>query len=96
MKIVQPIIIFETKDIKSNFCDYSDTYILLTKNITATGGDGNTRAAFKNCAPFTKCITHINDEHADNADNLGIIMPLFNLIEYSDSYSDTSGNLWQF
>ena len=61
---------FETKVIKSNLCDYSDAYILVTGNITATGGDANTRVAFKNCAPFTKCITHINDEHVDNADNL--------------------------
>ena len=87
---------FETKVIKSNLCDYSDAYILVTGNITATGGDANTRVAFKNCAPFTKCITHINDEHVDNADNLDIIMPMYNLIEYSDNYSDTSGRLWQF
>ena len=87
---------FETKVIKSNLCDYSDAYILVTGNITATGGDANTRVAFKNCAPFTKCITHINDEHVDNADNLDIIMPMYNVIEYSDNYSDTSGSLWQF
>ena len=87
---------FETKVIKSNLCDYSDAYILVTGNITATGGDANTRVAFKNCAPFTKCITHINDEHVDNADNLDIIMPMYNLIEYSDNYSDTSWILWQF
>ena len=87
---------FETKVIKSNLCDYSDAYILVTGNITATGGDANTRVAFKNCAPFTKCITHINDEHVDNADNLDIIMPMYNLIEYSDNYWDKSGNLWQF
>ena len=86
---------FETKVIKSNLCDYSDAYILVTGNITATGGDANTRVAFKNCAPFTKCITHINDEHVDNADNLDIIMPMYNLIEYSDNHSDTS-SLWQF
>ena len=87
---------FETKVIKSNLWDYSDAYILVTENITATGGDANTRVAFKNCAPFTKCITHINDEHVDNADNFDIIMPMYNLIEYSDNYSDTSWILWQF
>ena len=62
---------FETKIIKSNLCDYSHAYILVTGNITA----------FKNCAPFTKCITHINDEHVHNADNLDIIMPMYNLTE---------------
>ena len=87
---------FETKVKKSNLCDYSDAYILVIGDITATGGDTNTRVAFKNCAPFTKCITHINDEDIDGANNIDIIMPMNNLIEYSDNYSDTSGSLWQF
>ena len=85
---------FKTKFIKSNICDYSDAYVLVAGNITA--GDANDRVAFKNCTLFTKCITHINDEHVDNADNLDIVMPIYNLIEYSDNYSDTSGSLWQF
>ena len=91
--------VFEIKsnqNLKSNLFDYSDPYILVTGNMTVTGGDGNTRVAFKNCAPFTKCKTHINDEHVDNADNLDIIMPVYNLIEHSDNYSDISGSLWQF
>ena len=67
---------FETKVIKSSLCDYSDAYILVTGNITATDGDANTKVVFKNCAPFTKCITLINDEHVDNAENLDIIMPI--------------------
>ena len=62
--------------------------------MTATGGDVNTRVAFKTCAPFTKCITHINDEHVDNADNFDIIMPMYNLIEYNNNHSGTLGNLW--
>ena len=87
---------FETKVIKSNLCDYSDAYILVTGDITATGGDANTKVAFKNCVPFTKWVTHINDEHVANADNLDIVIPMYNLIEYSDNYSDTLGSLWQF
>ena len=87
---------FETKVIKSNLCNYSDAYILVTGYITATGGDANTKVAFKNCAPFTKCVTHMNDEHVDNADNLDIVTPMYNLIKYSDNYSDTSGSLWHF
>ena len=86
----------ETKVIKSNLCDYSDAYILVTGDITAISVGDDTNIAFKNCAPFTKYITHINDEHADNVDNLDIVMPMYNLIEYSDNYSDTSGRLWQF
>ena len=54
------------------------------------------KVVFKNCAPFTKCIFHINDEHVDNADNLDIVMTMHNLIEYSDNYSDTSGSLRQW
>ena len=84
---------FEIKVIKSSLCDYSDAYILVTGDITPTGGDANTRVAFKNCALFTKCITHINDEHVDGADNLDITMPMYNLIEYSDNCRDTSGSL---
>ena len=83
---------FETKVIKSNLCDYSDTYILVTGDITSTGGNANTRVAFKNCAPFTRCTTHINDEHIDNADNLDIIKPMYNLIEYNNNYSDNFRN----
>ena len=87
---------YETKVIKSNLCDYSASYILVTGDITATGGDANTKVAFKNCAPFTKCVTHINDEDVDSAENLDAAMAMYNLIEYSDNYSDTSGSLWQF
>ena len=86
----------ETKVIKSSLCDYSDAYVLVTGHLKATGGDANNKDAFKNYAPFTKCITHINDEHVDDADNLDIIMPMYNLIEYSDNYSDISWSLWQF
>ena len=62
----------------------------------AAGGDANTRVAFKSCAPFTKCTIHINDEHVDGADNLDSIMRMYNLIESSVNYSDTSGSLQQF
>ena len=91
-----PTIKSKTKVIKPNLCDYSDAYILVTGNITAKEGDANTKAAFKNCAPFTRCVTHINDEHVETAENLDIIMPMYNLIEYSDNYADSSGSLYQF
>ena len=82
---------FETKVIKSNLCDYSDAYILVTGDITVRNGSENRKIAFKNCAPFTKCV---NDEHVDNADYLDIVRSMYNLIEYSDNYSDTSRSLW--
>ena len=72
---------FEIQVIKSNIRDYSHAYILVTGDITATGGDANTRVTFKNCAPFMKCITHINKEHVDGADNLNIMMPMYKLVE---------------
>ena len=87
---------FETKVIKPNLCDYSDAYIIVTGDITAEGGNANTNVAFKNYAPFTRCVTHINDVHVETAENLDIIMPMYNLLEYSDNYADSSGILYQF
>ena len=84
---------FLTSSLESSLCDYSDAYILVTGNITVTGGDANTKLAFKNCAPFTKCITEINKTFIDDAEHINITMPLYDLIEYSDNYSDTSGSL---
>ena len=87
---------FETKVIKPNLCDYSDAYILVTRDIKVAGVAADTNVAFKNCAPFTRCVTHINDEHVEAAENLDIIMPMYNLIEYFDNYADSSGSLYQF
>ena len=86
---------FETETIKSSHCDYSDAFILVTENITGNAGN-NTDVAFKNCAPFSTCTTKINDIFVDEANHIYIAMPMYNLIEYSDNYSDTSGSLWQF
>ena len=61
-----------------NLCDYSYAYILVTGDITTTG-DENTNVAFKHCAPFTRCVTQINDEHIDTAKNLDIIMRMYNV-----------------
>ena len=88
MKMIQPLNLKQV--IKLNLCDYLDAYILVTGDIKVAD------VAFKNCAPFTKCVTHINDEHVENAENLDIIMPMYNLVEYSDNYSDSSVSLYQF
>ena len=69
--------------------------ILVKGNIKSTGGYANTNVAFKNCATFTICVTHINDEHIDTAENFDILMPMYNLIKLSDNYLDISRNLWQ-
>ena len=86
---------FLTSSLESSLCDYSDAYILVTGSIIVAGGNANTKAAFKNCAPFRKCRTEINDTFIDEAKHINA-MPMYNLIEYSDNYSDTSGSLWQF
>ena len=87
---------FLTSSLESSLCDYSDAYILVTGNMTATGGNNNTKVAFKNCAPFKDCRTEINDTFVDYANFINITMSMYNLIEYSDNYSDTSGSLWNF
>ena len=84
-----------TSSLELSLCDYSDAYILVTGSIVAAG-DNNTKVAFKNCAPFKDCRTEINDTFVAYADFINITMPMYNLIEYSDNYSDTSGGLWQF
>ena len=84
-----------TRVLKPNLCDYAEAYILINGTIRAAVPDANTRLALKNCASFTKCNLEINDEHLDTAENLDITMPLYNLIEYSDNYQDSSATLYQ-
>ena len=64
--------------------------------IRAAAANAATRLALKNCAPFTKCNLEINDEHVNTAENLHITMPMYNLIEYSDNYQDSSATLYQY
>ena len=68
----------------------------MTGNISATPNNAATQVVFGNCAPFEKCGTEINETFVDEADFINITMPMYNLIEYSDNYSDTSGILWGF
>ena len=87
---------FLTNSIESSICDYSDAYILVTGNIAVVGAVDNTKVAFRDCAPFRKCRTETNETFIEEAEHINIAMPMYNLIEYSDNYSDTSGSLWQF
>ena len=94
---------FKTTMLKSSLCDYSDAYILvkgtISPNNTATDGAANNtnkKVIFKNCAPFTNWISEINDTQIDNAKDIDIVMPMYNLIEYSDNYAKTTGSLWQY
>ena len=95
---------FKTTMLKSSLCDYSDAYILVkgtisVNNTAATGANENNadkKVIFKNCDPFTNCISGINNTQVDNAKDIDIVMPMYNLIEYSDNYAKTSGSLWQY
>ena len=87
---------FETKVAKSSLCDCSDAYILVTGDITVTGGIENAEVAFKNWASFTRCVTQINDEHINTAANVDIIIPIYNLIEYNNNCSHIHERSWQF
>ena len=75
-------------------CDYSDAYILVTGNIQ--NKPANSVVAFKNCAPFRTCDVTINYEHIEKAEDLDIVMPMYNLLEYSDNYQNSTGSLYQF
>ena len=97
-------IIFKTSLLKSRLCDYSNAYILVkgTIAIPNTAGAGNAvnniakKVIHKNCASFTDCISEINNKQVDNATDIDAVMPMYNLIEYSDNYSNTSGSSWQY
>ena len=96
---------FKTSVLRTSWCDYSNAYILVSGTITITGA-GNDDAArrlderdkwliFKYCAPFTDCISEINSTQIHNAKYVDV-MPMYNLIEYSDKCSETFGILWQY
>ena len=87
---------YNTRVLKPNLCDYAKAYILIDGTIRVDAADANTRLALKNCVPFSKCNLEINDEHIDTAENLDITMPMYNLIEYSDNYQDSSATLIQY
>ena len=97
---------FKTTMLKSSLYDYSDAYILVKGKITITGAGANLAdrqaderdksVAFKNCAPFTSCKSDINSVKIDYCQDVDTIMPMYNLIEYSDNYAKTSGSLWQY
>ena len=87
---------YDTRVLRPNLCDYAEAYILVNGTIRAAAADNDTRLALKNCAPSTKCNLEINDEHVDTAKNLDIVMPMYNLIEYSNNYQDSSATLYQY
>ena len=97
---------FKTTMLKSSLCDYNDAYILVEGNITvnniaaadANANNTNKKVIFKTLLIllliFTNCKSEINNTQVGNAKDIDISMPMYNLIEYSDNYTKTSGSLW--
>ena len=90
--------------IRSNLCDYSDAYIKIkgTTTVPNTAGadaavsNTNKKVIFRNCVQFTNCISKMNNTEVDNTQDIDFVMLMYNLIEYSDVCSKTSGSLWQY
>ena len=95
---------FKTSMIRSNLCDFNDAYILVKGTITvpntaaagASVNNTNKIVILKNCVPFTDCITKINNTQVDDAQDINIVIPMYNLIECSDPYLKASRSLWQY
>ena len=93
---------YKTAMLRSSLCDYSDAYILVKENISvinnasagAAANNRNKKVIFKDCAPFTNCISNINNTQFSNAEYIDIVMSMYNVVEYSDNYSKTYGSLW--
>ena len=95
---------FKTPMLRSDLCDYADAYILVNGTITVTAAAGannvrdkkNRKLILKNNAPSVSCIIRINGELIEDADDLDIVMPMYNLLEYSKNYRKTIGSLYNY
>ena len=90
----------KTSMLRSDLFDFSDAHIVVEGNITLEGDNNankwNKNLAFKNNAPFINCISKINGVKIDNAEDLDVVMPMYNLLEYSKNYRKTTGSLWNY
>ena len=90
---------FKTSILRSDLCGCSDAYIVVKGDITVLRGNNDAygkRLAFKNNAPFISCISKINNTLINNAEDLDIVMPVYNLLECSKNYRKTTGSLWNY
>ena len=78
--------------LRSDLCNYSDAYIVVKGTVTVEGDNDdkkiNKKLTFNNNAPFRSCISKISNTFIDKAEDLGIVIPMYNLLEYSDNYYD--------
>ena len=89
----------KTPMLRSDLCDFSDTYIVVKWDITVTDPDNakrNKAVTFKNNAPFINCISKTNGVQIDKAEDLDVVMPMYNFLEYSKHYKKTTGSLWNY
>ena len=85
--------------LRSDLCDYSDAYIVVKGTITVTDRDNDAydkEWTLKYNAPFTSCISKINNTLTDNAEDLDVVMPMYNLLKYSKNYRKTTGSFWNY
>ena len=91
---------FKTPMLRSDLCDYSDAYILVNGTITVAGNHSRDRqnkpVILKNNASFISCITKINNELIEDAEDLGVVMPMYNLLEYSKNYRKTIESFYNY
>ena len=90
---------FKTPMLRNDLCDYNEAYIVVTGKITVINQNDNAydkKLALKNNAPFFICISKINGTLIDNAEDLDVVMPLYNLLYYSKNYRKTTGSLWNY
>ena len=91
---------FKTSMLRSDLCDYSDAYVWVKGTITVThpndNANFNKKLTLKNNAPFISCISKINGQLVENAEDLDIVIPMYNLLEYSNYYEKTSGSLFNY
>ena len=92
--------------LKTSLCNYIDAYVLVSGTITINGAGADDAAKrlderereviFKNCGPFTECISEINNTQIYNPKDIDVAMPMCSLMEYTNNYSKISGSLWQY
>ena len=91
---------FKTSLLRSDLCDYSDAYVWVKGTITVTNPNNNAnfdrRLTLKNNAPFVSCISKINGKLVENTEDIDIVIPMYNLLEYSKNYEKTSGSLFNY
>ena len=95
---------FKSSMLKSSFCDYSNAYILIKGTLTVANtaiksqpnNAINKKVTFKNCRSFTNCMSRINNMQVNHAHYIDVVMPIYNLTEYSNNYSKISWTLWQY